>query len=281
MKLSVAIQTPEVVPMVPVALISGSFEEKLEKAARWGAQGVELMTTEPLKLDWNEVSARLTSNGLEACAIASGANVSALGLTIVNADAAKASLAKRRLAELIDLAEAVGAPIVTIGGFRGRISTVGENGKAYLVDVLREACIYAQQRSVRLALEPLNRYENELINNAAQGLEFIQEVNHPALGLLLDTFHMNIEETSWTEPFRNLMKAGKLWHIHLGDNNRLAPGKGMIDFRAIVRTLREIGYSGYLSAELLAKPDPDTAARETLAYMRSLLASEPSRGRKD
>jgi sugar phosphate isomerase/epimerase len=62
-----------------------------------------------------------------------------------------------------------------------------------------------------------------------------------------------------------------LWHVHLGDNNRLPPGCGLIDFRAIVATLREVGYSGYLSAELLARPDPDTAARHTLTYMRSLL----------
>lgn len=272
MKLSIAMQTPEVIPQLPVALLSGSFTEKLEKAARWGAQGLELMTTEPLKLDWKEMRTLLASNGLEVCAIASGANVFALGLTLLNADPAKASLAKRRLGEMIDLAEALQAPIVTIGGFRGRLSTSLENGKAYLVDVLREASDYAEKKSVHLALEPLNRYENELVNNAAQGLEFLREVGHPALGLLLDTFHVNIEESSWTEPFRMLMEAGKLWHVHLGDNNRLSPGRGMIDFRAIVRNLQAIGYAGYLSAELLAKPDPDSAARETLEYMKWILA---------
>jgi len=273
MKLSITIQTPEVIPLVPVALISGSFEEKLEKATRWGAQGVELMTTEPLQLDWKDIRAQLVSAGLEVCAVASGANVFALGLTLLNADSARSSLAKRRLTEMIDLAEALAAPIVTIGGFRGRLSANLENGKAYLVDILREACVYAEKKSVRLAVEPLNRYENELVNNAAQGLEFIREVDHPSLGLLLDTFHVNIEESSWTEPFRMLMEAGKLWHVHLGDNNRLPPGKGMIDFRAIVQTLQEIGYTDYLSAELLAKPDPDSAARDTLEYMRSILAS--------
>jgi sugar phosphate isomerase/epimerase len=89
--------------------------------------------------------------------------------------------------------------------------------------------------------------------------------------LLLDTYHVNIEETSWTEPFRRLMAAGKLWHVHLGDNNRLPPGRGLIDFAAIVATLRQLDYTGWLSAELLARPDPDTAAQQTLTYMRSLL----------
>jgi sugar phosphate isomerase/epimerase len=129
----------------------------------------------------------------------------------------------------------------------------------------------ADARNVQLALEPLNRYETDIIHNVEEGLAFLHEVNHPALGLLLDTYHINIEEPSWTEPFRRAMSSGQLLHVHLGDNNRLPPGHGLIDFAAIVATLREIGYSGYLSAELLALPDPDTAARQTLAHMRCLL----------
>lgn len=109
------------------------------------------------------------------------------------------------------------------------------------------------------------------MNSAEEGLAFLDEVGHPALGLVLDTYHVNIEERSWTEPFRRVMAAGRLLHVHLGDNNRLPPGRGLIDFLAIVAVLREIGYNGYLLAELLAKPDPDTAAQQTLTYMRSLL----------
>ena len=107
--------------------------------------------------------------------------------------------------------------------------------------------------------------------NAAEGLAFVDQADHPALGLLLDTYHVNIEEASWTDPFRQVMAAGRLWHVHLGDNNRLPPGKGLINFAAILETLRQVGYHGYLSAELLAKPDPDTAAQQTLTYMQSLL----------
>ncbi len=143
-----------------------------------------------------------------------------------------------------------------------------------LRDILGEAAGYADQRSVRLALEAINRFEGDILANAAETLAFIDEVNQPALGLLLDTFHVNIEEASWTEPFRTAMRAGKLYHVHLGDNNRLPPGQGLIDFPAIVATLRETGYTGYLSAELLCKPDADTAARQTLEYMGKLLRNE-------
>ncbi len=70
---------------------------------------------------------------------------------------------------------------------------------------------------------------------------------------------MNIEEASRTEPFRAALAAGRLFHVHVGDNNRLPPGRGLIDFATIVDTLHGAGYHGYLSAELLAEPDGDTA----------------------
>jgi sugar phosphate isomerase/epimerase len=82
---------------------------------------------------------------------------------------------------------------------------------------------------------------------------------------------MNIEESSWSLPFQMAARVGKLFHVHFGDNNRLPPGKGMINFAAIVEILKSLDYQGFLSAELLSIPDPDTAARQTLETMHSLL----------
>lgn len=271
MKLSLAIQTPEVPRVVPVALLSGSLEEKLAKAALWGADGVELMTSQPAQVDATQLKALLKEHRLGVAAVASGAISLAMGFTLLNADPQVAYEARSRLYELIDLAGALGAPFVTIGSFRGKLAWAGEGGREMLIATLRDAAVYAQNRSVRIALEALNRYEGDIVNNHSEGLAFLEEVGHPAVGLLLDTYHVNIEESSWTTPFESTMQAGKLFHVHLGDNNRLPPGHGLIDFPAIVKTLRQVGYNGYLTAELLAKPDPDMAARQTLTYMRSIL----------
>jgi len=271
MKLSLTIQTPEVRPIVPVALLTGSLQEKIEKTARWGAAGVELLTTDPQQLDPVEILALIHQNGLQAAAVASGGMLFALGVTLLNADVSIAAQARQRLVDLINFAAALEAPVVTIGSFRGRSAWVGGQGKALLGDILAEAAAYARQKSVLLALEAINRFEADILATAAETLAFIDQVGQPALGLLLDTFHVNIEEASWSEPFRLAMQAGKLYHVHLGDNNRLPPGHGLIDFPAIVATLRESGYTGFLSAELLGKPDADTAARQTLEYMRKLL----------
>jgi sugar phosphate isomerase/epimerase len=192
-------------------------------------------------------------------------------LTLLNPDAKKAALARNRFAELIDLAADLGAPVVTVGSFRGRAVEDKKRSLNQLAEILHKAGDQAVQRGVVIALEPLNRFEGDLINNVAQGLNFLMELGHPAVGLLVDTFHVNIEEASWTEPFCQAMAAHKLFHVHLGDNNRLPPGQGLIDFGGILRALRQTGYTGWLSAELLAVPNPDTAAQQTMTHMADLM----------
>jgi 5-keto-L-gluconate epimerase len=271
MKLSICIQTDEVAGVIPVALFKGDFSEKAEKAAALGADGLELMTVDPRALDTRSLRAVLKQHGLCVPAIGSGAIAYATGITLLHSDASASARAQALLGNLIEFAAALAAPLVTIGSFRGRLATAGSGAREKLAEILWTGAEYARREGVRLAIEPANRYEVDFINDAAQGLAFVSEVRHPALGLLLDTFHMNIEEASWRGPIRRLMSAGALWHVHVGDNNRLAPGRGLIDFPAIVAALHESGYDEYLSAELLARPDGDTAAQQTLAYLRPLL----------
>lgn len=271
MKLALCIQTPEIKPTVPVALLSGTLEEKLDKAAKWGADGLELMAINPIELDADSIRREMYQRGLGVAAIASGAMAFATGLTLLNSDPQKAEQAKARLHDLIAFAAAMGAPLLTIGSFRGKAASVGAGAREKLVSILREGAQDAGAHGVRLALEPINHYEMDLINNINEALAFVEEAGEPALGVLIDTYHATFEESSWTEPFRRAMAAGQLLHVHLGDNNRLPPGRGLIDFASIVATLKDIGYDQYLSAELLPKPDADTAGLETLAYMRPLV----------
>ncbi|MGW8250066.1 MAG: sugar phosphate isomerase/epimerase family protein, partial [Anaerolineales bacterium] len=165
MKLSLAVQTSEVPSLVPVALLSGSFEDKLAKAAAWGADGVELMTSNPRQVNPDYIKARCQENGLTVAAAASGAIPMTTGYTLLNADASASEHARQRLYDLIDFAAMVGAPLVTIGSFRGKLAWVGDGARDRLMNILRQAADYAQERSIRLALEALNRYEGDIINN--------------------------------------------------------------------------------------------------------------------
>lgn len=272
MKLALATPTPEVETPIPVALLSGTFSERLQKAARLGYDGVELMVVRPGQLDARAIHTQISESGLAVVAIASGAIYLVDKLTLLASDVEVSRQATVRLHALIDFAAALEAPLVTIGSFRGRLAWAGgQPARKRLIEILKVAAERGAERGVRLVLEPLNRYESDLLNNADEGLALIAEVGHSHLGLLLDTYHVNIEEASLTEPFRQGIAAGKLWHVHLGDSNRLPPGEGHLDFPSIIATLREMDYQGYLSAELLARPDPDTAAEATIAYMRQVV----------
>lgn len=116
-----------------------------------------------------------------------------------------------------------------------------------------------------------DRQRTDFIFNTHQGLIFLHLVDHPSVGLLIDTFHANIEEASRTKPFFDALEAEKLFHVHIADNNRLPPGSGLIAFDEIFRFLDQNGYEGFISAEQLPKPDPDTAARLTLSYINKIL----------
>jgi sugar phosphate isomerase/epimerase len=270
MKLALCIQTPEVDPPSPVAVLSGTFEEKARKAAALGVEGVELAPMNPAELDPSAILATLGQNGLGVPAVAS-VSLGLSGLTLLNADAAVAARASSRLTDLITFAASIGAPLVTIGSFRGRLAGSGPQARETIVGILRAAAALAASRDVRLVLEPMNRFQTDFVTTAQEGLAFVDEVGHPALGLLLDTCHMITEETSWTEPFRRLASAGRLWHVHLADSNRQTPGYGLIDFRPVISILRDVGYAGYLSIEVFPKPDADTAARDGIAHMQSML----------
>ena len=111
-----------------------------------------------------------------------------------------------------------------------------------LVSNLTLLAHYAGEHGVVLCLEPLNRFETSFINLAAQAIEVIDRVGHPACQIMLDTFHMNIEEKSLGDAIR---AAGpRVKHMHLCENDRGAPGSGNVDWAGVAQGLRDIGYDG-------------------------------------
>jgi len=120
----------------------------------------------------------------------------------------------------------------------------GVEGIASLAD-------FAANLGVDLCLEILNRFENHVLNTAAEGVAFVREVGKPNVKIHLDTFHMNIEENSFAEAIRT---AGPLLgHVHTGENNRRVPGKGNLPWHEIGTTLREVGYQGAVVMEPFVK----------------------------
>ena len=273
MKLSLAVQTTETPNRSPISLLSGTLEEMAAKAADWGADGVELMPLDLTLLNPDEISAIFTRQRLEICAVGTALFAILGGMTLLDPDAERAARARDRLFRAVEFASALGSPLLTIGGFRGRFSALGAEGRQRFIDILLRAGDLASLNNVRIVLEPINRYQSDGIASVSEGLKFLADLDHGSVGLLIDTCHMTMEEASWTEPFRQVMAAGKLWHVHLADSNRLPPGNGLVDFPSILSALKGIGYNRHLTLEVFARPDPDTAARQGLTYIRELLAA--------
>lgn len=271
MKLAVSTIAPDIDKNMPVSLLDGSFQERLEKAVSFGYDGIELVVKYPEKLDTDEIRWDISRLGLEVSAVATGALARQDGLTLLSPNPEIVHRAVERLSALITFAAHVRAPLVTIGSFRGRIDVIPTDAVYRLKEILQSAAEQAARVNVRLVLEPLNRYETDFLHTTMETIGFIKEVNHSHLGMLIDTYHANIEEASMTDCFQLALAENLLWYIHIGDSNRFPPGQGHIDFQKIIDTLRQDGYSGYLTAELLPHPDLDTAARQTAYYLRSIL----------
>ena len=128
---------------------------------------------------------------------------------------------------------------------------------------------HAAQHEVRVILEPQNRSVINCVNSVAEALEFIADLGRDNLGTMVDTFHANIEERSIAAA---MVRAGdRLWYVHFGDSNRLAPGRGHLNFPEIVEVLQAIGYEWFVTAEILQKPDHREAARQAIEYLRSIV----------
>lgn len=152
----------------------------------------------------------------------------------------------------IDLAGEVGAPLVIVTPNpvgRTRPISSYESERSWAIDSVRAAGEYALQSGVLLAIEPINRYETYLINTAEQCLRFVKDVGLSSVRMMLDTFHMNIEDK---EPSAVILASAEhLIHLHIADNNRQSVGRGHINFLGIMDALRRIGYSRALAMEPL------------------------------
>ncbi len=253
---------------------SPDFQANVARLAQLGYDGVELAVREPARLDVQGVRQILDAQHLRVPAIGTGQAWGEEHLSFTDPDPTVRQRAADRFRSHIPVAREFGA-IVIIGLLRGVVQAgvSPEQAHEWLVDALRTAAHLAQEQGVRIALEPLNRYETNLLNDVAGTLALIHEIGAENVGVLFDTFHANIEEPDMEHSMRAC--GPRLYHVHLADSNRWAPGVGHIDFGRIISVLRDMNYSGWVSAEILPKPSIERAQEQTIATMRPLLNSVP------
>jgi len=228
------------------------LEAMANRLVQIGYGGVELFG------DWRKYPVQPTRQILEKH------RLSIFSFTPANVDLAHPCKIIRKKAltyyqRLLKYAAALGGGIVSCHGKVGRIRPISSQSseERLFVEGVAILCEKAEKLGVKLALEVLNRYESHLVNTCAQALAIVKAIDSPALGILLDTYHMNIEEQNFIKAIHTAK--GKLLLFHVADSNRLAPGRGHIPFAGLFTALKEINYNGPIIIECTAPgPDPFT-----------------------
>ena len=228
-----------------------SIRRTIERMRQTGVDALEI-SGEPDQYNSKDVRALLKDNGRRCW----GSVTLTLGeRNLASKDAAQREKTVGYMKRVVTLAKELDGKIVTVvPATVGKVVADGtpEQEWQWLVEGLKEVYAHSEQAGIRLAIEPLNRFETYLINRGDQAQALADAVG-PNCGICLDLFHMNIEEADILEAFRKAK--GRIHDIHIADNNRFAPGMGTLDFPAIVETIKSTGYDGALTLEFVATID--------------------------
>lgn len=251
----------------------------------WGGDVIELATEDDAEIDTRAVRQALDGEGMSASVVGVFGPVR----DISHPDAAVRQNGVDYAKQSVDTCAEIGATI-----FSGAVAGVG-GGELLLGDARRDRinqaaeCLhelgeYSAQADVRFVIEILNRYETNFLNTAAEARELINLVNHPAVGIHLDTFHMSHEENNLGDAIR--LTDDKLMHFHGSDSHRGTPGTGLVHWDDVAAALKEINYDGYVVIESfnprspigpLARfwrffaESPETLARDGIAFLNQTL----------
>ncbi len=173
-------------------------------------------------------------------------------------------------------AAALGAPVVSVCPGHTLQGQTKAQAWALLEDSLIVIANSARKSGLRIAIEPADRYETDLMNTVAEAMQMVAELNYVEVGVLLDNGHVNLSEESLAEAIQ--VAGDRLFHVHIDDNlgqrdQHLMPGEGNCDLTDLVRLLRAQSYDGFLTAELSWDYilDPDPVARETAKRLKEWL----------
>lgn len=277
-------------------LDNARLRELAPRIAAWGFDLVEL----PVEAigGWDPIAAAslLADLGLGAtvCAVMSGER------DLTTDDRSVTASTQAYLRECIDAAATVGASVVAGPMYApvGRVWRQDESGRALtvarLVEALRPVVDHAGANGVRLALEPLNRYETSLVNTVDQAMDVVEAIDSPALGVCLDTFHLNIEER---DPAASAKRAGeRIAHVQACGTDRGAPGQDQFDWADFAAALTSCEYAGAVSIESFTSENDaiaraasiwrpladsqDQLAIDGLAFLRRTLAGRALPGHR-
>ena len=238
--------------------VTAAHEAILKDLKKTGYDGVEIPMFEGDPAHYAKVGEMLDRIGLERSVV----SVLGSGCNPLSPDKAQQKAAVERAKWVIDCSVALGAPIIggpmhsEHGYFSGAPATAAERKRA--LSFHRKAGDYAARKNVRFALEALNRFELYFLNTMEQLSAYVEEVDHPAIKAMYDTFHANIEEKDPVAAIKTIRPY--MIHVHISENDRGTPGKGHVPWAETFKALRKAKYDGWLTIEAFGRALPPLAA---------------------
>ncbi len=211
---------------------------------------------------------------------------------ISSADPSTRENARQYIRWLVDAAAYLGSPVVCgpLYSAVGKAHLEDDRARAAewnrAVSEIRAIADYAHAAGVKLALEPLNRFENDMINTVSQGMQLIEEVGRGNVGLHLDTFHMHLEEKNSPTAIR--LAGDRIFHFHACENDRGVPGSGQVHWQEITQAIKDVSYQGPIVIESFTSqvkeiaravciwreiaPSQDAIGQQGLQFLKTLFA---------
>jgi sugar phosphate isomerase/epimerase len=246
--------------------------EKWEFAASAGFDGIELRGTE----DWRERLDELRAVREQGVVFSSVCLISDRFIGDFDADRRREAVEhmKHLLSGIAELG-GTGAVTPAAYGLASRrlppfeVPRTEEEDRRVLLDALEELGELAEREGTLVLLEPLNRYEDHMLNRVEQAAELCEAVGRPSVKVMGDLFHMNIEEDDLGETIKQA--DDYLAHVHLADSNRVQPGAGHTNFARAFEALRSVGFEGYMAMECGIRGDAREVLPEVVRHLRSMM----------
>lgn len=230
---------------------SGQYDQTVEAQMplikESGFDGIEVPLFRAAEFPAADIRRATDANGLECTAC----TVLLDGLNLISEDKQVRDKTRLHLGEAIRAAAEAGVKVFAgpfyspVGHLPGRRRTADE--WTWAVEGFQQLGPVLAENDVTLAIEPLNRFETYFLNTAADAKALCDEVDHPNVGVLFDTFHANIEEKDISAGYRTVSK--HLKHVHTCENDRGIPGSGHVEWPAVFQALRDMDYDGWLTIE--------------------------------
>lgn len=254
--------------------VGSTFEERCKMLKGLGFDAVEVWGKDLLGQPDNveKYHAILKDTELNASVIVVGYNG-----CLLSAKPNERNQAQEGLKELLTSAGKLGAVgVIAVPVFQGPqipdlspLGSIRELEDRLMVEHLKVLGPVAEENGTSLILEPLNRAETHYLNTLNHAAELIEQAGVPGVSLMGDTYHMNIEESSFADAFTR--NANRLSHVHFADNNRLQPGGGMLDFKGVLQILQDINYSNYVSFEwFFPSQDKEADLKSAIDFLEKL-----------